>query len=257
MSENEIFQNEVKSNIDHIRSDVRMQEISDDWIEESMRLKYAYNFNWMGRPIIQFPQDIVAMQEIIWETKPDLIIETGIARGGSLIFYASLLELLNISVEKKERQVVGVDIEIRNHNRVEIEKHPMSKIITMIEGSSIDDDIVKELDEIVKNYDRVLVVLDSNHTGDHVLAECQKYSKFVTQGSYLVVMDTVTQMLFDRIEKSGQEVPEHLRRPWNRDNNVMTGLKKFMKENDCFEYDTRYDKLLISCNTGGYLKRIK
>jgi cephalosporin hydroxylase len=151
--------------------------------------QYSYNFSWMGRPIIQYPQDIIAMQEIIWEVKPDLIIETGIAHGGSLIYYASLLELIG------KGEVLGIDIDIRKHNKEEIEKHPMFKRIKMIEGSSIDESIVAEVRSIAQGKQNILVVLDSNHTFEHVLRELQMYSPLVSLGSYIVVFDTIVEDL--------------------------------------------------------------
>lgn len=169
-------------------SDTNLQELTNRWFVESCKHKYSYNFEWMGRPIIQFPQDMIAMQEIIWKVKPDLIIETGIAHGGSLIFYSSMLELIG-----GEGQILGIDVDIRQHNRVEIEKHPMFKRITMIEGSSIDNQIVKQVYDFAQGKSRVLVVLDSNHTHDHVLKELELYSPLVTIFSYLVVFDTVVE----------------------------------------------------------------
>lgn len=251
------FENEVNSNIARIRDDEMLKSISEDWMYRSMELKYAYNFKWLGRPIIQFPQDILAMQEIIWEVKPDLIIETGIAHGGSLIFYSSMLKLLNASSEKIiDREVVGVDIDIRQHNRREIEKHPMNDIIHMIQGSSTDDTIVDEVRQISNRHDCVIVILDSNHTGDHVLEELRKYESMVNKGGYIIVMDTITKMLYSRIEQENSSVPEHLARPWDSINNAMTGLETFLRENNRFVYDERYDKLCITSNPGGYLRCI-
>ncbi len=211
----------------------------------SNKAQYSYNFKWMGRPVIQYPQDIMAMQEIIWDIKPDLIIETGIAHGGSLIFYASLLELIG------NGEVLGIDIDIRQHNRTEIEKHPMLKRITMIQGSSIDENTVNKVKDFARGKEKVLVVLDSNHTHEHVLAELKMYSPFVTQGSYIVVFDTIVEYLPDNY------IPG-MRRPWGIGNNPMTAVDSFLKENDCFEIDTAIDnKILISVAPRGYLKRVK
>jgi cephalosporin hydroxylase len=175
--------------------------------------QYSYNFSWMGRPIIQYPQDIIAMQEIIWEVKPDLIIETGIAHGGSLIYYASLLELIG------KGEVLGIDIDIRKHNKEEIEKHPMFKRIKMIEGSSIDESIVAEVRSIAQGKQNILVVLDSNHTFEHVLRELQMYSPLVSLGSYIVVFDTIVEDLPANYFKE--------KRPWGIGNNPKTAVRNF------------------------------
>lgn len=157
-------------------------QASKSFTEASIQSGYSFNFKWMGRPIIQYPQDIVAMQEIIWEIKPDLIIETGIAHGGSLIYYASLLELIG------KGTVLGVDIDIRKHNREEIEKHPMFKRISMIEGSAISTDIIEQVKKFTENKKSILVCLDSNHTHDHVLEELKLYSPFVTRALILLFL---------------------------------------------------------------------
>lgn len=210
---------------------------------ESTLPKYSYNFSWMGRPIIQYPQDIIAMQEIIWKVKPDLIIETGIAHGGSLVFSASMLELLG-----NDGQVLGVDIDIREHNREEIEKHPMSKRITMIEGSSIDKDIVEQVYEFAKGRKKILVCLDSMHTHDHVLKELEYYSPLVTKDSYLIVFDTIIEDLPD---------DSFCDRPWGKGNNPKTAVWEFLTTTDHFEIDKQMqNKLLITVAPDGYLKRI-
>lgn len=222
-------------------SDTNLQELTNRWFVESCKHKYSYNFEWMGRPIIQFPQDMIAMQEIIWKVKPDLIIETGIAHGGSLIFYSSMLELIG-----GEGQILGIDVDIRQHNRVEIEKHPMFKRITMIEGSSIDNQIVKQVYDFAQGKSRVLVVLDSNHTHDHVLKELELYSPLVTIFSYLVVFDTVV-----------EDMPEDFfpDRPWGKGNNPKTAVWEFLKTNKRFEIDKDIEaKLLITVAPDGYLK---
>ena len=238
------FENQKKLGIDRMASDVFMRQLSFDWFIESCRHKYSYYFTWLGRPIIQFPQDIMAMQEIIWKIKPDLIIETGIARGGSIIFYASMLELLGF-----DGQVLGIDIDIRNHNRVEIERHPMFKRITMIEGSSTDEEIVKKVYDFANNKQKVMVLLDSNHTHDHVFRELKLYSHLVKKGSYLVVFDTI-------IEKMPKDFfPD---RPWGKGNNPMTAVLEFLKGTDRFEPDKEIeDKILITVAPNGYLKCIK
>ena len=224
--------------------DERLRSISNDFVKLTGTYKYTYNFTWLGRPIIQFPQDIIAMQEIIWKVKPDLIIETGIAHGGSLIFYASMLELLG-----NNGQMLGIDIDIRKHNRVEIEKHPMFKRIIMIEGSSIDKDIAKRVHAFAKDKKQILVFLDSMHTHDHVLKELHFYSPLVTKGSYLVVFDTIIEDMPDDF------FPD---RPWGKGNNPKTAVREFLKTNDRFEIDKSIEnKLLITVAPDGHLKCVK
>jgi cephalosporin hydroxylase len=203
--------------------------------------RYSYNFTWLGRPVIQYPQDLVALQEIIWRVKPDVIVETGIAHGGSLVFSASMLELLG-----GDGEVVGVDIEIRPHNREAIETHPMARRIAMIEGSSVDDDVVAQVRERVAGRERVLVVLDSNHTHEHVARELELYGELVTPGSYLVVMDTVID------DMPAEAFPD---RPWGPGNNPKTAVHEFLARSDRFEIDREIsDKLLITVAPDGYLK---
>jgi cephalosporin hydroxylase len=197
----------------------------------------------MGRPIIQTPQDMVAMQEIIWEIKPDLIIETGIAHGGSLIYYASLMEMMGL-----DGYVLGIDVDIRAHNRVEIDAHPMRKRIEMIQGSSIAPETVAAVAEHVKGKKSVMVVLDSNHTHDHVLQELQQYSPFVTVGNYLVVYDTLVEDMPDDLISD---------RPWCKGNNPKTAVWEFLKNTDQFEVDKAIEaKISITVAPDGYLKRI-
>ncbi len=210
---------------------------------ESNKAQYSYNFSWMGRPIIQYPQDMMAMQELIWQIQPDLIIETGIAHGGSLIYYASLLDL------NGKGRVLGIDIDIREHNRREIEAHPMFKRISMIQGSSVDEAIVGQIAKRIGNSEKVIVCLDSNHTHDHVLRELQLYANFVSVGSYLVVFDTIV-----------DDLPEGYLpgRNWGSGNNPKTAVKEFLAGNDQFVIDGDIDnKLLLSVAPGGYLKRVK
>ena len=206
--------------------------------------QYSYNFSWMGRPIIQYPQDMIAMQEIIWDIKPDMIIETGIAHGGSLIYYASLLELIG------NGEVLGIDIDIREHNRKEIENHKMFNRIKMIQGSSISEETFVQVKEMAKGKEKILVSLDSNHTHDHVLQELRLYSPFVNVGSYIVVFDTIV-----------EDLPEGYfsqSRPWGIGNNPKTAVHEFLENNRQFVIDEMIDnKLLISVAPGGYLKRIK
>jgi cephalosporin hydroxylase len=238
------FLRQKQANIQGLGDDPKLLKQAQDWLIAVSEHGYSYNFTWMGRPIIQFPQDIVAMQEIIFQVKPDLIVETGIAHGGSLIFYASMLELLG-----GDRRVVGIDIDIREHNRVEIENHPMFKRITMLEGSSIDTSIADQVRQLATNKASVLVVLDSMHTHDHVLKELELYSPLVTKGSYLVVFDTIVESMPDDF------YPD---RPWSRGDNPATALESFLKTNDRFQIDTDItSKLLITVAPDGYLKCIR
>jgi len=224
-------------------SDHELCKLGREVFVRACRYNYSYNFSWLGRPIIQFPQDIVALQEIIWTVRPDLIFETGIAHGGSLIFSASMLHLLG-----ENGQVLGVDIDIREHNQIAIEGHPMAERINMIEGSSTDGAIVNKVYDFAKGKKRVLVILDSNHTHDHVLKELQLYSLLVKRGSYVVVLDTVI-----------EDMPEDFfpDRPWGKGDNPKTAVWEFLKENDRFEIDREIqNKLLITVAPDGYLKCI-
>ena len=238
------FQKRNKELIENMSQDSGLKKLTRDWFTGSSKYEYSYHFSWLGRPIIQFPQDIIAAQEIIWSVQPDLIIETGIAHGGSLIFSASMLELVG-----GNGQVLGIDIDIREHNRIEIEKHPMFRRITMIEGSSIDDSVLEKVHDFAKGKERVLVFLDSNHTHEHVLREMELYSPLVTKGSYLVVFDTVVEDMPDG---------SFADRPWGKGNNPKTAVWEFMKTNDRFEIDKKIDiKLLITVAPDGYLKCVK
>jgi cephalosporin hydroxylase len=238
------FDDEVRGNIARLGADEQVRRLSREWVRATTPFRYTYNFSWLGRPVIQFPQDLMAMQEIIWRTKPDLIIETGVAHGGSLVFYASMLELL-----AGRGQVVGIDIDIRPHNRAAIESHPLHRRISMIQGSSIDGTVVKQVHAIAQAYDRVLVALDSNHTHDHVLSELRLYSPLVTPGSYLVVFDTIIEDL------PAGFFPD---RPWAVGNNPKTAVQEFLRESDRFEIDSELEhKLLITVAPDGYLKCVK
>lgn len=239
----EDFENRNNEMVKNMSKNNELKEITKKWFLKSSVYEYSYHFKWMGRPIIQFPQDIIAMQEIIWKIKPDLIIETGIAHGGSLIFYSSILELIG------KGEVLGIDIDIREHNRVEIENHPMYKRISMLEGSSVSDEIIQQVIKFVEGKEKVLVILDSNHTHDHVTKELLLYSNFVTKDSYLVVFDTIV-----------EDLPENFfpNRPWGKGNNPKTAVWEFLKNNEGFEIDTSiHNKLLITVAPDGYLKCIK
>ncbi|MFH1088345.1 MAG: cephalosporin hydroxylase family protein [Patescibacteria group bacterium] len=244
MNPTEKFKKEVTKNIKILGQDKKLKNLSLKFIVNSLRDRYVYNFSWLGRPVIQFPQDIVAIQELIWSIKPDLIIETGIAHGGSLILSASILELIGGS-----GKVVGVDIDIRKHNRKEIEGHRMFKRIILIEGSSTEDLVIKKVARIAKGKKRVMVFLDSNHTHDHVLKELEFYHPFVTKGSYLVVFDTIV-----------EDMPkgEVKNRPWDKGNNPKTAVLEFLKKNNSFVVDQEIEnKLLITSAPSGWLKKVK
>jgi len=241
MSEVAKFFAEVQKNIDGLRADSAVQQATREWIAAIAPHKYTYNFTWLGRPVIQFPQDLAALQEIIWDTRPNLIIETGIAHGGSLIFHVSMLQLLG-----NNGRVLGIDIDIRDHNRAEIEAHPMFDRINMIQGSSIDEAIAAQVAEAAAKADRVMVVLDSNHTHEQVLRELELYAPLVTKDCYLVVCDTLIE------DMPAGSFPE---RPWDKGDNPRTAVDAFLKTTDCFEVDTAIDaKLQISVAPGGYLK---
>lgn len=240
----QVFREETIDRVKKNGTNSPLMQAASQFNTESNKAQYSYNFSWMGRPIIQYPQDMIAMQELIWEIKPDLIIETGIAHGGSLIYYASLLELIG------HGEVLGIDIDIREHNRKEIEKHPMFKRITMIEGSSISKETIDKVAAFASDKKRVLVSLDSNHTHEHVWQELNLYSPFVSLGSYIIVFDTIV-----------EDLPEGYfsqKRPWGIGNNPKTAVHQFIKDNDRFVIDHSIDqKLLISVAPEGYLKRIK
>ena len=271
MEENKQFDKQVKENIASLSCYRDMHDLSRIWLRDTLKHRYSYNFTWMSRPIIQYPQDIVAMQELIWTVKPDLIIETGIAHGGSLIFSASMLAQLDmaeaieegvlIDPKKSNRKVLGIDIDIREHNRIAIEEHPMSSRIQMIQGSSIAPEIIDQVKEVAKDYKRILVCLDSNHTHEHVLAELEAYAPHTSIGSYCVVFDTIIEDLPDDM------FPD---RPWGKGNNPKTAVFEYLRRLDSrnvtnnshndieFEIVNEIDsKLLISVAPSGYLRRIR
>jgi len=243
------FEREVADRIAANGADQPLQAAAHGFMTASIAAKYSYNFSWLGRPIIQYPQDIVAMQELIWSLQPDLIVETGIAHGGSLIFSASMLELNAACGGPSDAQVVGVDIDIRPHNRDAIEAHPMMKRITMIEGSSVAPQVVAAIRARTVGKKTVLVCLDSNHTHDHVLAELEAYAPMTTVGSYCVVFDTVV-----------EDLPKALSgdRPWGPGDNPKTAARKFLATHPEFEIDRRIDRqVLIGVAPEGYLKRVR
>jgi cephalosporin hydroxylase len=246
MSTPDSFLIEREANIEAQGKDSAVRSLARKMLFDTAQYKYSYNFSWLGRPIIQIPQDMIAMQEIIWEVKPDLIIETGIAHGGSLVFYASLLELI-AACGDGDGEVLGIDIEIRSHNRSAIEAHPMKKRITMIEGSSIAPDVIDRVRELARNKKSILVCLDSMHTHEHVLAELEAYAPLVSVGSYCVVFDTVVEDMPDDF------FPD---RPWGKGNNPKTAVRAYLKNHPEFEIDKSIEhKLLITVAPDGYLIR--
>jgi len=244
MNEAEKFVAERAMAIQEMGGDQALRAKSIDWMVHADRYKYTYNFSWMGRPIIKFPNDMVAQQEIVWRTKPDLIIETGIAHGGSIIFSASLLELVG------KGRVVGIDVDIRAHNRVEIEKHPMAKRITMIEGGSTDPAVFSQVKDLARGASSVMVILDSNHTHQHVYDELKLYADLVTVDNYVILPDTFIEF-FPKGYYSAN-------RPWDVGNNPWTAMKQFMAERTDFEIDPEpVNKSLITESFDGYLRRIR
>ncbi len=237
----EQFQRECEEEVARQGANAALQTATREWFNASARAKYSYHFEWMGRPIIQYPQDMIAMQEVLWRVQPDILIETGIAHGGSLIFYASMMELIG------KGEVLGIDIDIRPHNREAIEAHPMFKRISLLQGSSIAPDIIATAKAAAAGK-RVLVVLDSNHTHEHVLAELEAYAPLVSVGSYCVVMDTVV-----------EDLPEDFYpdRPWSRGDNPKTAVLQYLEPHPEFEIDRDLEnKILITVAPSGYLKRI-
>ena len=253
------FEKEVRSRIDNNGKNSLLLQAKSEFIHQSIMANYSYTFSWLSRPIIQYPQDMVAMQELICQVKPDLIIETGIAHGGSLILSASMLAMIDycdaveagktLNPKASRRRVLGLDIDIRAHNRAAIEAHPMAHKIDMIQGSSIAPDIIARVHELAKGHNRVLVSLDSNHTHEHVLAELEAYAPLVSPDSYCVVFDTVIEDMPD------DTFPD---RPWGKGNNPKTAVWEFLKTTDRFTIDKEIEnKLLITVAPDGYLKCIK
>lgn len=251
------FKIETESRIRDNANDVVLMRCAKDFMTASTHPKYSYNFSCLGRPIIQYPQDMVAVQELIWRIRPDLVIETGIAHGGSLILSASMLTLLDycdaveagrtLDPKATHRRVLGIDIDIRAHNRAAIEAHPMSHRIDMLQGSSIASEMIAEVHERAARHERIMVFLDSNHTHEHVLAELEAYAPLVSPGSYCVVFDTVIE------DMPAGMYPD---RPWDVGNNPKTAAREFLSRNHDFEVDEGMDaKLLITVAPGGYLRR--
>lgn len=259
MSDHKIFKEDCEIEIEQQGADKKLKDLSLEWMIQSAKHKYSYHFEWLGRPIIQHPQDMIGVQQLLWDVQPDLIIETGIARGGSLIYYASILELIAQCGGEANAKILGIDIDIREHNRAQIISHPMSKRIDMIEGSSVADDVVRAVKEYSKHFKKILVCLDSNHTHDHVFEELMIYAPFVTRGSYCIVFDTYV-----------EDLPENLgpTRPWGKSNNPKTAvwdylellktsdLKDYVGEKLNFNIDKQIEnQLLLTVAPDGFLRR--
>jgi cephalosporin hydroxylase len=264
------FEQEKRDSIATYRDEGHWRELSNTWMNYAFKKRYMYNFSSLGRPIIQTPVDMVAMQELIWAVKPDLVIETGIAHGGSLILSASMLALLDyceaveqgtmLDPSKPKRRVIGIDIDIRAHNRAEMEKHPLTNRIDMVLGSSTAPETVAQVRTMATSFNRILVCLDSNHTHEHVLAELEAYAPMTSKGSYCVVFDTIVEDLPDGT------FPD---RPWKKGNNPKTAVWEYLKllkskgrkadDGDAlnFEIDRMMeDKLVLSVAPDGYLRRV-
>jgi cephalosporin hydroxylase len=258
MSPEEQFALERLQRLEEYSEDARLKSLAHDWVFHSMQQKYLYNFDWLGRPIIQYPEDMVAIQELIWKVKPTLVVETGIAHGGSLVLSASMLAMLDyceaveagttLDPRKSRRRVVGIDIDIRSHNRSAIEEHPLSGLISMVEGSSVDRHVIDEVHQLAAGHETVMVFMDSNHTHEHVLGELNAYAHLVTSGSYCVVFDTFVE------DMPPKYFPD---RPWDKGDSPKTAVREYLKSHSEFEIDKSIDnKLLISVAPDGYLLRI-
>lgn len=238
------YRAEKQQRIADFAGDAEFRALSNAWRSMALQRKYMNNFSWLGRPLIQLPMDAMAIQEVIWAVKPDLVIETGVAHGGSLMLSASMLEILG------HGEVVGVDIEIRSHNRKAIEQHPLARRITLIEGSSVEPGVIAQVRAKAAGKSKVLVCLDSNHTHDHVLGELNAYADLVSVGSYCIVFDTFV-----------EDMPEEfvwVDRPWGKGNNPKTAVWEWLKSHPEFEIDHSLDdKLLITSAPDGFLVRIR
>lgn len=252
------FRNECEGEIEKQGNNSELNNLTRSWFDLANENKYSYHFEWFGRPVIQYPQDMIAMQELVWETKPDLIIETGIAHGGSLIMNASYLAMLDyceaikngelLDPTKPKKRILGIDIDIREHNRKAIEHHPMANRIDMIQGSSISEEVIEQVYQYAKDFKRILISLDSNHTHDHVLSELHAYAPLTSTGSYCIVYDSIIE---DMPEGSFPD------RPWDKGNNPKTAIREYLESHPEFEIDESIEhKLLITVAPDGYLKRI-
>lgn len=218
-----------------------LEEIGLKWVKVSAENRLSYEIDWLGVPVIQTPEDLILMQELIFNVRPDFIIETGIGHGGGLIYYASVMELLN------KGRVIGVDIEIREHNRKAIEAHPLYKRIKLIEGDSVSNETIQEVKKTLLPGSNVIVCLDSDHTKPHVFKELQLYHQFVRPGGYVVVFDTNTSKLAELDACDKKYI----------NNGPKEAIEEFLKTNGDFEIDVSYNKLYISYSPDGYLRRTR
>jgi cephalosporin hydroxylase len=223
-------------------------QLSRIWLKCGWHAKYAYSFTWLGRPVIQLPEDLVRVQEIICRVRPQMIIETGVAHGGSLIFYASLLKLLG------EGRVIGIDVDIRPHNRAAIETHDVAPLITLIEGSSTAPEIVDNVRQAAQSVERVLVILDSNHSRKHVLAELEAYAPRVSPGSYVIATDGFTEVLAGDRGRN---------REWAWDNpkaaaeDFVARNRDFVLEEPGFRFNEGAVDQWVGYWSGGFVKRLR
>lgn len=244
------YSEDINNRLHEYAKNSELTKVKHELLEQMNANMYAYNFTWFGRPVIQIPQDTVTFQELIWAVKPDLIIETGIAHGGSLIFSASMLALLELFGLTDKPTVVGIDIDIRAHNRLAIEQHPAAKWIQMIEGSSVSSDVINQIYAISKGKKRIMVFLDSNHTHAHVLAELKAYAPLVTKGSYCIVADTGIEDIAPSLVAPGRE--------WCKGNSPKSALREYLKDHDEFEIDGFYhEKAWVTSAPGGFIKRTR
>lgn len=259
MTPEEQFAAERRERLAGYGQDAEFQALSRQWLQQSMAKKYVYNYDWMGRPIIQYPQDMVAIQELVWRVRPDLIIETGVAHGGSLVLSASLLAMLDmtdaitegrtIDPRQSQRKVIGIDIDIRSHNRAAIEAHPMGSRIQMFQGSSVDPETVAQVKQAAQGYGTVMVFLDSMHTHAHVLAELQAYAGLVTPGSYCVVFDTFVEDMPQKF------FPD---RPWDVGDNPKTAVREWLAGQPGFTVDREMEhRLMVTVAPEGFLQRVR
>jgi cephalosporin hydroxylase len=253
----ERFKAECAAEVEAMRADTELSALSRAWMDRAAVHRYSYHFDWLGRPVIQHPQDIVAFQELVWRIRPDLIVETGVAHGGSLVMFASFLAMLDLTEaaesggvvdpSRPTRRVLGVDIDIRAHNRAALEAHPLRAYIDLVQGSSVDDDVAARVRAAAAGRPRVMVVLDSNHTHEHVLRELELYAPLVTPGSYCVVCDTVIE------DMPADAFPD---RPWGHGDNPKTAVWAYLRDHPEFSIDHSIDgKLGVTVAPDGFLRR--
>ncbi len=239
----EQFDADKIKNATSLGKDEELQKLALELIEKSDKHYHAYQWTWLDLPIIQSTEDILAAQELVWKVKPDVIIETGIAWGGSIVFYASLLQLIG------KGKIVGIDVALPQKNIDKIMSYPFSDRIELIQGSAVDQSIVDLAASHIKEGQTVMLMLDSNHTHEHVLKELEMYSHLVTKDSYIIVSDTIV-----------EDIPtqEHRPRPWGPGDNPKTAVNAFLKGNDRFVLDEYYNnKILVTFDKGGYLRCVK